>query len=155
MEYKAGRDFGKPVEIAKDVSAMANSTGGVIVYGIRTDPDDKTLPVEVVGVDRKNIETFDQIVNAHIRPTVPNVRTRVLEADDGTAVMVVQIPESDEAPHQVLGDCRYYRRAGTQSRPMEHDLVALYFGRRRRPRLAVDVQALTDLSAMVFRTETT
>jgi hypothetical protein len=126
------------LDVAKDVSAFANSGGGVIIYGVRTDVD-KTLPVDVEGIESRNIETFDRIVNAHIRPEIPGLQRRVLIRDNLT-LMVVHVPQSDEAPHQSLTDHRYYRRAGAESLPMEHDLVELYFGRRRSPVLAVETE---------------
>ena len=48
----------------KDVSAMANSLGGVIIYGISTDANDKTLPVDIVQIDSRNIEILDRVINA-------------------------------------------------------------------------------------------
>jgi predicted HTH transcriptional regulator len=90
------------LDVAKDVSAFANSGGGVIIYGVRTDVD-KTLPVAVEGIESRNIETFDRIVNAHIRPEIPGLQRRVLIRDNLT-LMVVHVPQSDEAPHQSLTD---------------------------------------------------
>jgi len=51
--------------------------------------------------------------------------------------MIVDVPESDNPPHQSLYDKKYYRRSGTESLPMEHDLVALYFGKRTGPLLSL------------------
>jgi hypothetical protein len=150
VEYKAATTKFRNAEhdIAKDVSAMANSSGGVILYGVTTDPEDKTLPVAIDGVHPANIETFDRIVNARIRPEIPGLEKRVLTG--AKTVMVVHVPQSDHAPHQSLQDFCYYRRAGTEALPMEHDLVALYFGRRQSPSLAMEVDVLTDMGPVTF-----
>ncbi|PYY06494.1 MAG: hypothetical protein DMG69_23285 [Acidobacteria bacterium] len=61
---------------------------------------------------------------------------------DAPQVMVIDIPESDNPPHQNLYDKKYYRRSGTESLPMEHDLVASYFGRKTGPILKANFHAL-------------
>jgi len=61
--------------------------------------------------------------------------------------MVVDIEGSEDPPHQNLADWRYYRRSGTESLPMEHDLVALLFGRRLGPILSVEFQTLGHLDS--------
>jgi hypothetical protein len=140
IEYKdASQPSLNPKEIAKDVSAMANSNGGVIIYGVSAQPTDKTLPKDVTGIHQLHIESFDQIVNANIRPVITGIEKRIISGRK-LKVMVVAVPKSDAAPHQNLKDRRYYRRSLTESRPMEHYLVELYFGKRRRPILSVDLE---------------
>jgi len=61
LEYKtATKKFtdSEKGEISKDVSAMANSGGGTIIYGISTDPSDKTRPQAIEPIANVNIETF-------------------------------------------------------------------------------------------------
>jgi hypothetical protein len=149
LEYKTAsnkfRDSEKN-EIAKDVSAMANSSGGVIVYGVRTDPQVKTKPVEIVPIEVVNIETFDRVVNSQIRCEIRGIQKKLLPTSS-PQVMVIYIPQSDEAPHQSLVDNKYYRRSGTESLPMEHDLVELYFSRRLSPVLNLEAAVVqSDLS---------
>jgi len=119
-------------EIAKDVSAMANSLGGVIIYGIATDANDKTLPVDLVPIDPKNIETLDRVINAQVRPPLNGLRRKVVPTDN-PQVLVLEVPSSEDPPHQSLYDKRYYRRSGAECLPMEHDLIALKFGRKLAP----------------------
>jgi hypothetical protein len=145
LEYKrassAFTDKSKK-EIAKDVSAMANSLGGVIIYGVATDGDDKTLPVSIKPIDRKNVETLDRVINAQISPPIHGLRTRLIPADE-PQVLVVDIPPSEDPPHQSLYDKLYYRRSGTECLPMEHDLVALKFGRKLAPVLDLVFQPIS------------
>jgi len=128
-------------EIAKDVSAMANSSGGLIVYGVATDADDKTKPNQIEKVHPKNIETLDRVINALIRPPIKGLRKKLVPADQ-PQVMLIDVPASEDPPHQSLHDKKYYRRSGTESVPMEHDLVALHFGRRLGPLLELKFQSL-------------
>lgn len=149
LEYKtADAQFNDrdKAEIAKDVSGMANALGGLIVYGVATDPHDKTLPLEIVPIDPRNIETLDRVINAQVRPPVVGLRKRLIPLDQ-PQVLVLDVPESQDPPHQSLYDKRYYRRSGVECLPMEHDLVALKFGRRLAPVLDLVVQPVTPPSS--------
>src|SRR5687768_2140589 len=74
LEYKAAGalDPKKPDtnEITKDVSSMANSAGGVVIYGIKEFPKPKKhLPEKIDLIDRVafNKERLEHIINT-IRP---------------------------------------------------------------------------------------
>jgi hypothetical protein len=125
-------------EVAKDVSAMANSLGGVIIYGVATNPTLKSKPVRIEDVDPKCFAALDQIVNSQVRP--PVAFRKKLIPPGAPRVMVVDVPASEDPPHQSLYDKRYYRRSGEESIAMEHDLVAMHLGRRSGPVLAVKLE---------------
>jgi len=116
-------------EVAKDVSAMANSLGGVIIYGVSANPTDKTLPQAIEPIEKKNIETLDRVLNAQVRPPIHGLRRKLIPADQ-PQILVIDIPPSEDPPHQTLYEKRYYRRSGAECLAMEHDLVALKFGRK-------------------------
>ncbi len=128
-------------EIAKDVTAMANSLGGVILYGVLTHPTDKTLPLEIVPIEKKNIETLDRVLNAQVRPPIQGLRRKLIPGDQ-PQVLVIDIPQSEDPPHQTLYEKRYYRRSGSECLAMDHDLVALKFGRKLGPALDLVFQPL-------------
>ena len=69
LEYKASPSLSKqgkgPDEMCKDVSALANSTGGQIVYGI-PERDHKPLPVDA-GSDVGR-EWIEQILLSRVHP---------------------------------------------------------------------------------------
>lgn len=144
LEYKtASAPFSdsEKGEIAKDVSAMANSGGGTIIYGVATDRTDKTRPLTIQPLNLKNVETFDRVSNSQIKPPIRGIRKKLVP-QDRPQLMIIDVPESENPPHQNLYDKKYYRRSGTESLPMEHDLIALYFGRRTGPILSVIFQPL-------------
>ena len=115
----SGASDGKKTEITKDVSAMANSAGGLIIYGIR-EFDDKAkrhLPEKIDPIDRTlfSREWLEQVIN-NIRPRIDKLRITPVPVDPNahpnSVVYVVEIPRSITA-HQD-SDLRYYRRYNFQ-----------------------------------------
>ncbi|MFE7327942.1 helix-turn-helix domain-containing protein [Streptomyces sp. NPDC057565] len=87
-------------ELAKDVAAMANTRGGLLVFGVR----DKTT--ELVGIDpgEVNVQQYAQWIRNHVQPYLPDLTFSMLTAPDGTAsVLVVDAPAGAMAPHHVYG----------------------------------------------------
>lgn len=126
LEYKSAealeRSDYKKKEITKDVSAMANAAGGLIIYGISefSNSDKRHLPEKLVPVDRAKFprEWVEQIINA-IRPRIDGIviHSVNLSSGENDAVYIVEIPQSNTA-HQA-SDHRYYKRFNFQSVPME------------------------------------
>lgn len=126
LEYKSGEALGKSdyqkKEITKDVSAMANSAGGLLIYGIReySESDKRHLPEKVVPVNRTEFprEWIEQIINS-IRPRIDGIFIYSVQMDSGEndVVYIIEIPQSHTA-HQA-NNHRYYKRFNFQSVPME------------------------------------
>ncbi|MCP4601592.1 MAG: ATP-binding protein [Proteobacteria bacterium] len=152
--FKGWKDHEKK-EIAKDVSAMANSEGGVIVYGVKTGKgEDKTKPVDITGLHKANTdERFVQIVNSNIRNEILGWNCRLISEDD-KSVLVVEVPKSEHTPHQCLPETRYYFRSGTENKRMDHGLVELHFGKRLAPQVEVEVRMIRSKShSKAWKTE--
>lgn len=126
LDYKAAdalqKTDSKRKEITKDVSAMANSDGGLIVYGVSEfqESDKSHLPERIDQVDRIVIskEWLEQVIN-NIRPRIDGVIIHSVSVDTGSndVVYIVEIPQSVTA-HQAM-DKRYYKRFNFESIPME------------------------------------
>ncbi len=135
-------------EIAKDVSAMANASGGIIVYGV----NEKTnaQPFEIVGFDAadvtKLIDRVRDVLNYHVQPKVHFRILQVALGDaNGRSVIVVEIPRAELEPHQVDG--RYYCRRQTSNLPMSHDEVRESFFRARHPEITLEI-SLQEINAI-------
>lgn len=94
-------------ELAKDIAAMANSGGGLIVYGVgektvegRTTAGQFTAGFKVTSDDQKRIQ---QVAFSSIHPPVRDLEIRELRSDENPhSVLALIIPESLDAPHLVI-----------------------------------------------------
>ncbi|MFG2326643.1 helix-turn-helix domain-containing protein [Streptomyces sp. NPDC048568] len=86
-------------EFAKDVAAMANARGGLLIYGVRNDR-------RIIGVNPNSVHTehLFKWLRANTQPFVAGVDAYTLDsADSSLSVLVVDVPASTMAPHFVLG----------------------------------------------------
>ncbi|MFE4029319.1 helix-turn-helix domain-containing protein [Priestia sp. YIM B13551] len=153
LDYKASgalsKDSKKVIELTKDVSAFANATGGVLVYGVPEDKQ-KRFPLQIDGgVDPKVIskEWLEQIINSNIQRRIPGVRINEIQLSHTTNVMyVIYVPESNLAPH-MAADKRYYKRHNFQTLMMEDYEVRDVMTRHQRPKLIFDIDIENNESA--------
>ncbi len=141
--------------LSKQVSAFANGAGGHIFLGV----DDHGQIDGGVRIDLKGGGTrswLEDVIPSSVDP--PLHRFNVFEVPcpgEGTqtrilpdhAVYVLQVPSSDEAPHQAV-DRRYYLRIAGKSRPMGHVHILDVLRRTRHPR--VDITRVAPYGAPVF-----
>lgn len=118
LEYKREIPIGKGAEDIKeflaDVSAMANTIGGNIIYGIDEERDSSGqptgLPESIVGVSIENEDAlrraWEERIAMGLSPSLRRVEI-VLQEIDGKDVLVLSIPRSLRAPHAV-----WYQRSG-------------------------------------------
>jgi len=120
LEYKGSDSLakteGKKKEVSKDISAMANSNGGVVIYGIETYPEYKRkhIPKDFdngVETSEVSIEWLEQVIYSNVQPRIEGLRIHPIELKRKSPdkfVYVIYVPKSDCA-HQA-GDKRYYGR---------------------------------------------
>ena len=145
LEYKAAealdRNETKKKEITKDVSAMANSAGGMLIYGISEygDPERRHLPEKITPVDRRKYprEWVEQIIQA-IRPRIDGIviHSVNLSSGENDVAFVIEIPQSNTA-HQA-SDHRYYKRFNFQAVPMEDYEIRDVIFREQTPNIALN-----------------
>ncbi|MEH1824322.1 MAG: ATP-binding protein [Nostoc sp.] len=112
----------KKIELSKDVSAFANSAGGIIIYGVK---ENGYIPTEIdTGFDPNALskERLEQIINSNIHPRINGLIIKQIElvtTNPGHVLYVVSIPQATtRAPHQAA-DKRYYKRFNFESVAME------------------------------------
>lgn len=119
LEYKESLPSNE--RIAKEICAFANTVGGTIIFGVK---EKNRVPLEVSWVTNESVEEkIQSILNTSVRPNIENVNVLPLEnpEDNWKCVIVVDVPKSLKGPH--MTNNRYFKRAGSTSRPMEDDEV--------------------------------
>lgn len=144
------RDPKGPEEFAKDIAAMVNGGGGMIVFGMaenrETSAAARIVPVEdwTDAIERK----LRGWAYSMIQPPVHGIEfTALLDGEDeGSRVIVLQVPASFETPHFVMkGDfIRAPRRYGAQTvylseRDIEQAYRARFEDRRNHERTLSDL----------------
>jgi len=131
---------GKKNEISKDVSAFANSAGGVLVYGMKENGHKPTALD--VGYDPNDIskEWLEQVINSRIQRRIDSIRVNQInltKTAPGKVAYVVAIPQSIRAPHQAA-DKKFYKRFNFESVPMEEYEIRDVAHRSSTPALDID-----------------
>lgn len=122
----------KNVETAKDISAMANTNGGVIIYGIEEDSDKiPSIPNPILLSGQR--ERIDQIVRTSVSEVPYYSITSIPTSNDPSlGYIVVKIPPSERAPHMVVvkNEKRFYGRGETGNYILSEKEVARLYERR-------------------------
>jgi hypothetical protein len=125
LDYKASaalsRTGSAPDELCKDVTALANSAGGQLVYGIEEDKVTRKPSRVDDGVADPKItrEWIEQILNSRVQPRLTGVTTTRVDMENGKFGYVISVLPTQIGPHQA-SDQKYYKRFDLQSVPM-HD----------------------------------
>jgi hypothetical protein len=133
LDYKASKAISQKArdEIAKDVSAFANSDGGVLIYGVE---EKDHLPVRIDdGVDDSvcSREWIENIITSGISPKVNDVRILPVPVSPGRSLYVISVAKSVRGPHQA-SDRKFYKRHNFKSEPMEEYEINDVRNRRER-----------------------
>jgi predicted HTH transcriptional regulator len=141
LDYKAAdalqKTEGKKKDISKDVSAMANAAGGIIIYGTKEFDEitKRHLPEKIDPVNRTDIskEWLEQVINTNVQPKIEGIIITPVTVDDtkGTVVYIVEVPQSTTA-HQA-NDKKYYKRYNFESVPMEDYEIRDIMSRLKHP----------------------
>ena len=122
--------------LRKALSGFANSEGGVILWGPKTQ---KTNGVEVLEMPdgysdvARFVSLLEDAVSGCTVPPVPGVRSIpiFLNEDCTKGIVATLIPASLTAPHQTTDDSRaYYMRAGSSFQHVPHGVLAGMFGQK-------------------------
>ena len=147
LDYKAAGAIGlsesKKTEITKDISAFANSSGGMVIYGVTefSEEGKRHLPERIDPIDAREFsrEWLDQIVG-QINPRIDGIQIFPVQIGsvEWQRCYVVQIPKSFTA-HQAR-DLRYYRRYNFESVAMADHEIRDVMNRRIHPKLEFKIK---------------
>ena len=128
-------------DISIDVSAFANRSGGVIIYGMEEEAQEPHPAKALTPIDpaKCSKERLEQIVTSRIKPSIHNIVIRPIKTDGGFAYVVI-VPSSHTA-HQA-SDKRYYRRANFGNHVMEDDEIRQIMNRPVRTTYRVQLHTM-------------
>ena len=151
LEYKAAKGLGKQnnktTEISKDVSAMANSDGGILIYGLS---EIDHLPQKIDPINRTEFskEWLEHIIHDKIRPRINNVKIFPIEIEANQVVYVVEVPKSNTA-HQAF-DKKYYKRFNFRSTAMHDYEIRDILNRSKHPSIELEFELKNSHSTLVL-----
>ena len=121
--------------LSKQVSAFTNGAGGLLIIGMRDDGTlDQGVNTQLKGGTREWLEDVVSssvtpllkqfnVFEVAVMPSIKSESTSDFEPNDAQAltkaIYIIDLPRSEEAPHQAK-DHRYYLRVAGKSRPMSH-----------------------------------
>ena len=144
LEYKASaaltRHSKEINELCKDVSAMANSDGGQLIYGIGEDKKTHKPSAVDDGVtdDKITREWLHQIIGSNIHPRIDGLTVKRIPLSATGFGFVVTIYPTQNGPHQAP-DKRYYKRYELEAVAMEDYEVRDIMRRSTTPDLYTEI----------------
>lgn len=89
-------------DVKKDLAAMANYGGGVLVYGVTDNNSHAGSRTDVGVVDDNYVQAYQRVAYNHVTPPLHNVELIPLGSDDGPRALVVVVPASQQVPHMLI-----------------------------------------------------
>ena len=149
IEFKSAgalsKKDGQKKEVSKDVSAFANSDGGIIIYGIE-EKNHKAHSFSFIDGNEFTKEWLEQIISSTVNRNIPELKIFPIRNNGiiSNTIYVVQIPSSLDAPH-MSRDKKYYKRFNFESVPMEEYEVRQLYGRKVMSKLVLDQSLISKL----------
>lgn len=124
-------------EMCKDISAFANSDGGLLFYGIE-EKDHVASATSFIDGKMITKEWIENVFSSGIQRKIEGLRIYPIRFDNDISktVYVLKIPVSANAPHQVESK-RFYKRYNFQSVAMEEYEVRNIYLRRQQTSLEI------------------
>ncbi|MFL9483440.1 helix-turn-helix domain-containing protein [Chitinophagaceae bacterium LWZ2-11] len=145
IEFKTGDC--KLDGLYKEVCAMLNTDGGVIILGAPKEEfmdnnKSKTKVCKGPVVPCKENRTPDSVIQTIMTGVTPSpigIKVHRLDHTDGF-IYIIDVPKSIRPPHQVKG--RYFIRMGTMSEPAPHGIVEAMMNQKIPVQLRHNLQVI-------------
>lgn len=144
LEFKRHESIADRKEMSKDISAMANSAGGIIIYGLEEKNHIADIHSYVDGKEYTK-EWLENVIDSNIHRKIDGIIIHPIRDDEdlSKSIYVVEIPESMNSPHMAK-DRKYYKRHNFKNLPMEeYEIRSLYF-KSSSPDLIFDKLIITN-----------
>lgn len=127
---------------AKALSGFANSSGGIVVWGVEARKNSEGIDCAIAKQPIKPLSMFisrlNELTGEFVDPLVDGVQHKKVLISDDEGFAITLVPVSDSGPHMAKGgEDRYYKRSGDSFYKMEHFDIEDMFGRRKKPKLSL------------------
>lgn len=119
-------------EFLADVTSLANSSGGDLIFGIEQD-NRLGEPKEVCGIGIENADKektrLDDIIRTGIEPRILSVSIQAIPLKNSNFAFIIRIPKSWNGPHRVIlgGHAKFYARNSSGKYEMDVDELRVAF----------------------------
>jgi len=140
-----GLDESDGWQFSRALSGFANSDGGVLVWGVETDKEERASKLKPIATVTDFEGRLKKSLLNSVQPFVDNVSIESIAEEDGSGAgyLKVLIPRSEKTPHRaMLADREYFRRSTEGFYRMEHFDLEDAFGRRPHPALDLIVKLI-------------
>ncbi|MBP7796388.1 MAG: ATP-binding protein [Elusimicrobiales bacterium] len=125
----------------KSLSGFANTSGGVLVFGLIAKKDKENSIDIISGIQPiNNLKNFEdklrELETRKVERNVVGVEYKAIPIEEDKGLMAIYIPQSQNPPHRSLIDYKFYIRAGNTFQSMDLSIVEDLFHRRLRPKLS-------------------
>lgn len=142
--YPQGIDFDKK-NFSKCLSGFANSSGGILIWGISAKESKNNPDVANELKPIKDIIEFENYLKKNegnaVIPLIEGIEyRRILENGQG-GYLLVYIPSSERSPHMGLfADKRYFKRSGDSFYICEHFDIIDMLNRKTTPEITIELK---------------
>ncbi|WP_437965344.1 ATP-binding protein [Sorangium sp. So ce260] len=146
-------DQGDKSSFAKALSGFANTSGGVLIFGLeaRKDKDevDMIIGLKPIKELRKFESALREMESRIVERVVVGVEYLRITTKEDEGLLAVYVPPSEYTPHRNQMDSKFYLRAGGVFNSMPVSLIEDLFARRLRPELEFIIRRLSDEQLLV------
>ena len=151
IAFKPWKDFDskspKKLELLSMViSSFANTIGGYLFFGIDVQRH-KASGLSPLFVSDETIDQLHYFLQSSICPSIENLMLKrfTIDGDGSKSILMIQVPNSDLAPH-MAEDKRFYKRADFKEILMqEHEIRELY---QRSKKAEIDIFAIINTNGI-------
>jgi hypothetical protein len=139
---------------AKNLSGFANTSGGVLIFGLKATKNSEGFDIVTEEQPIKDLDLFE----AALREQEPHIVERAIseieykgvytDEDKTEGILLVYIPESTNPPHRSLKDKHFYLRAGGSCYPMDLPQIESLVLKNIKPELEIDFFIFTNMNIL-------
>src|SRR5882762_10440018 len=113
---------GGSVKILREITALANTNGGDLLFGVA---EQDSVAAQVVGLAGAGvgaqIQRIENLLREGVDPALRGVRFKPVDIGNERVVLVVRVPKSWSAPHRVTanGHTQFYGRNAKECYPLD------------------------------------